>query len=345
VKRPDTHLPALTGLRFVLALWVIVHHLTGRGQMLESAAAAMPAPVYALIRGGYLAVTTFFVLSGFVLSRSYSETEWSPRTLLRYGAGRIARVYPVYLLSLALVAPFILADRIAPKTPLVAAHGLLLQGWLGSLPVYWNTPAWSLSCEIFFYLSFPLLAIVVLRATLGRTIVIAGVACCLTRALWALGVPDGVKPVIHVSDFLMGVAASRIYDLLGGKARSGVLLYLPAAALSAALIARPDWLPPGVDLNSALRPLNAALLIGLAIGGGAAARALGSRIAVYLGKASYAMYILHVPMLWWYLRWTRDASASVFLTAVIAVSALVYRYLEEPANRWLRGRVQVALQS
>jgi peptidoglycan/LPS O-acetylase OafA/YrhL len=344
VKRESGHLPALTGLRFLLALWVIVHHLSGRGQMLESAALALPATLHAFIRGGYLAVTTFFVLSGFVLSRSYSGAEWSARNLLRYGAGRIARVYPVYLLSLAVVAPFILADRASASAPLLAAHGLLLQGWLGTIPVNWNTPAWSLSCEIFFYFSFPLLAVVVLRAGWRRTLAVAAVACALTRVLWAVGVPDTIKPLIHVSDFLMGVAASRLYDLLAPRLRSGALLYLPAAALSVALIAHPEWLPAAVDLNTALRPLNAALLIGLALGGGAAARALGSRLAVYLGKASYAMYILHVPMLWWYLRWTRDASAGVFLAAVIAVSALVYRFVEEPANRWLRGRIQVALQ-
>jgi peptidoglycan/LPS O-acetylase OafA/YrhL len=148
-----------------------------------------------------------------------------------------------------------------------------------------------------------------------------------------------------VADFLMGVAAARVYDLLQPRLRSGAILYLPAAALSVALIARPDWLPAAVDLNTVLRPLNAALLIGLALGGGAVARALGGRLAVYLGKASYAMYILHVPLLWWYLRWTRDASASIFLAAVIAVSALVYRFIEEPANRWLRGRIKVTLSN
>ncbi len=345
MSRKGGQLPALTGLRFLLALWVIVHHLSGSGQMLEPAALAMPGPVYAFIRGGYLAVTTFFVLSGFVLSRSYSAIEWSPRNLLRYGAGRIARVYPVYLLSLAVVAPFVIADRRAASPPLLAAHGLLLQGWLGPIPVNWNTPAWSLSCEIFFYFSFPLLAILVLRAGWRGAVAAAILACGLTRFLWALGVPDQIKPIIHLSDFLMGVAAARLYDFLAPRFRSGAWLYVPAAALSVALIASPEWLPPRIDLNTALRPLNAALLIGLALGGGAVARALSTRAAVYLGQASYAMYILHVPMLWWYLRWTRDASASVFLTAVIAVSALVYRYVEEPANRWLRGRIQVALQS
>ena len=149
-------------------------------------------------------------------------------------------MYPVYLLSLAVVAPFIAADATPEKTPLVAAHGLLLQGWLGHIPVNWNTPAWSLSCEIFFYVSFPLAATVVLRAGWWRTLAVALGACTLTRVLWACGVPDEIKPVVHLSDFLMGVAAARIYGLLAerGWTRSGAWLYVPAVALGGAAIAR-----------------------------------------------------------------------------------------------------------
>ena len=58
------------------------------------------------------------MLSGFVLARSYSDTRWTGKSLLRYGAGRFARVYPVYVLSLAVVAPFILADHTPGKAPL-----------------------------------------------------------------------------------------------------------------------------------------------------------------------------------------------------------------------------------
>lgn len=315
--------------------------------MLGTVALRLPPAIYSLIRGGYLAVTTFFVLSGFVLARSYTSTEWTGRNLLRYAAGRFARVYPVYVLSLAVVIPFILSDRTPGKAPLVAVHGLLLQGWLGHLPVSWNTPAWSLSCEIFFYLSFPLAAAWMQQANWQKTLAVAVAACCLTRVLWAMGVSDEIKPLIHFSDFLMGIAASCAYDLLVRSHRrpDGMWLYLPGAALGAALIAYPQLLPPHVDLNTALRPLNALLLIGFALGGGLAARALSSRILVYLGKSSYAMYILHVPMLWWYLRWSREFSAAIYLTAVIAVSAAVYFFVEEPANRYLRSRVHVALQS
>ena len=51
--------PALTGLRFFLALWVILNHLTGPGQKLEATALLLPHGLFTLIRGGYQAVTTF----------------------------------------------------------------------------------------------------------------------------------------------------------------------------------------------------------------------------------------------------------------------------------------------
>lgn len=315
--------------------------------MLEAFLLQWPHPVFAFIRGGYLAVTTFFVLSGFVLARNYCSTPWTAGNLLHYWTGRVARVYPVYVLSLTLVAPFIVADSAPSKAPLLAAHGLLLQGWLGAIPVNWNTPAWSLSCEIFFYGSFPLIAAALHPPTWRKTLAAAMAACLLTRALWALGVSDQIKPLIHLSDFLMGVAAACAFDLVcrGSRRPPGAWLYLPACGLAAALIARPELLPSGLDLNTALRPLNALLLVGFALGGGLAARALSSPPVVYLGKSSYAMYILHVPLLWWCLRWPSSVSAPLYLSAVVVISALVYRFVEEPANRWVRSRARAALHT
>ena len=262
--------PALTGLRFFLALWVILHHLTGPGQKLEATALLLPHGLFTLIRGGYQAVTTFFVLSGFVLTRSYAATVWTRRNTLRYALGRVARVYPVYLLSLAVVAPFILADHTPGKPGYLVAHFLLVQAWLGAIPVNWNTPAWSLSCEMFFYALFPLSALFTRRANWRGIALAAAIACCLTRAMWAAGVSDNIKPLVHLSDFLMGIAAACAYELLQRRARPprGWWLYIPGLAGAAGVIAYPEVLPKFIDLNSALRPLNGVLLIGLALGGG-----------------------------------------------------------------------------
>jgi hypothetical protein len=45
-----------------------------------------------------------------------------------------------------------------------------------------------------------------------------------------------------------------------------------------------------------------------------------------------------VPLLWWYSRWSRSFSAPLYLVAVIALSAAVYQWVEEPANHAIRQR-------
>ena len=85
-------LPALTGLRFLLAAWVLLDHLTVRGMLLDTGVNALPHAAGSIVRHGYLAVSTFFVLSGFVLARGYAVRCWTRKTLAAYGVARLARV-------------------------------------------------------------------------------------------------------------------------------------------------------------------------------------------------------------------------------------------------------------
>ena len=318
---------------------MILHHLTGGGQSLEPLAQAMPHPLYSIVRHGYMAVATFFVLSGFVLARSYERTRWDGGSLYRYGVGRVARIYPVYLLSLAMILPIILQDHEPRRNVFAGLYALMLQGWW-PLPVGWNTPAWSLSCEIFFYMAFPAAIAAVRDFEWRGALAVAAASCVLTRAAFAVGLPDNIKPLVHLSDFLMGIAAARLYGLLiRGRRPAGAWLYGPGLLLGGAVLSYPASLPKGLDLATALRPLNALALVGLSLGGGLVARWLSTRVAVYLGQSSYAMYILHVPVLWWYRRWTHSFSPALYVVAVIAISALVYGLFEAPANRWLRKRL------
>jgi peptidoglycan/LPS O-acetylase OafA/YrhL len=195
---------------------------------------------------------------------------------------------------------------------------------------------------MFFYALFPLSVLLARRITWRNVILTAAGAVCLTRVMWAVGVSDNIKPLVHLADFIMGVAAACAMELLLERNRipAGWKLYLPGLAGAALVIAYPGMLPKFIDMNSALRPLNALALIGLAIGGGAIARLLSTRILVYLGKSSYAMYILHVPVMWWYLRESKKFSPGLYVAIVIAVSAIVYGLFEEPSNRWLRGKLR-----
>ncbi|HUB80721.1 MAG TPA: acyltransferase [Bryobacteraceae bacterium] len=336
------NLPALTGLRFFLALWVIFGHLVGKGHVLEPIAAMMPGPLQPIARAGYLAVPTFFVLSGFVLAANYAPTEWNRRNLWKYLVGRFARIYPVYLLSLLIVLPFMVKAKDQPKGWLVAMHFTLTQGWfVGHYTAGWNTPAWTLSCEIFFYVMFPLLIVPMRHRGWAATAGVALATCVLPPAMWACGIPDQLKPVIHLADFLMGIAVARAFEMLTARTAppAGKWFYRIGLFGSAALIAYARFLPKSIPLNSLLRPMNALLLLGLALGGGWIARSLSMRPVEYLGKASYGMYILHIPILWWTVAWPEIFNQFFYVPVVVAISCIVYAVLEEPANRSIRSLV------
>jgi peptidoglycan/LPS O-acetylase OafA/YrhL len=339
----------------VLGLWVIMHHLTGTNMLLGHWNQTLPPAVQNLLRGGYLAVQTFFLLSGFVLARTYASTRWNRHTLIRFGIARFARIYPAYLLSLVLVSWFMLVFLLKPgrsigqKIGVLGDYTFLLQGWNGGLGVGWNTPAWSLSCEFFFYLCFPLLFLWLRRGKLANIVTALALSFIIPILLAHAGVPGDWKPVHHLSDFLAGIAAAGLYGALAQshaftKSR-GFWLYLPALAAGAVFIVYPHVLDGSVmNLNTVLRPLNVALLIGLAMGGGFFARILSGEVAGYLGKASYSMYILHIPLLWWYSQYTtwRYGSAPpawigfLFIAAVIGLSIAAFEYVETPANQWIR---------
>ncbi len=342
IPRPvrSGHLPALTGLRSFLALWVIFGHLLGKGNAYEPFALMLPGPLQAIARSGYLAVPTFFVLSGFVLARTYASTQWNQRSVWKYLVGRVARVYPVYLLSLLVVLPFIIKAKDQPKDWLVAMHLTLTQGWFaGHFTAGWNTPAWSLSCEMFFYLLFPLLVVPMKDCGWKRVIGVALLTCALPQAMVGLGIPDQIKPIFHLPDFLMGIAVSRAFDLLtgSGEGLTGKWLYGTGLLGSAALIGSARYLPKWLALATLLRPMNAVLLLGLGLGGGWVARVLSTRFIVYLGKSSYGMYILHVPILWWAVSWPGPVVRYFYALLVVAASCIVYAAFEEPANRYIRS--------
>ncbi|HZL57772.1 MAG TPA: acyltransferase [Bryobacteraceae bacterium] len=359
-KSKGEYLPALTGLRFVLAIWVMLHHISGKGMMVETWANSLPAAAAALVHGGYLAVQTFFILSGFVLARSYAKATWTRNDLWRYGAARVARIYPVYLVSLVVVLPFIYQAMLKPgrsageKAGILLNYGFVLQGWNGGMGVGWNTPAWSLSCEFFFYLFFPLLLIAFRNA--GRLTIAAALAVSLVVPVLLAhsNVPWQWQPVHHLPDFAAGVAASRLFEFLQpSMRRRGQWLYLPAIAAGALLIVHPRIMYATYgDLNTGLRPLNVLALVGLALGGGWVARIFSSMTAQYLGKVSYAMYILHVPVLWWYGYWSvygplrlpPTVAAVVYFVLVTGLAALAFEMVEMPANRWIRNRVAARLQ-
>ncbi|MBL0919225.1 MAG: acyltransferase [Hydrogenophaga sp.] len=248
--RPD--LQALTSLRFFAALAVVVLHY-------RDLLGPMPEWLRQLVIGGQYGVTFFFVLSGFILTYRYREwfaggvTEARVGWFLRF---RFARLYPVYLLGLLLDTPWHLLERASVDQLGEVAHtywaswllnAVGLQAWVPSVPfaMFWNTPAWSVAAEFFFYATFPWLC----AALFGRG---RGVAWYL----WALPVAVLMgallyAAVLYAMNFVWRVEAGTQYLVLtyNPLLRYSEFLAGCLAGHAFLLAGRSDGLPHAVGLG------------------------------------------------------------------------------------------------
>jgi peptidoglycan/LPS O-acetylase OafA/YrhL len=144
---------ALTGLRVIAAYFVVLYHY---GSSFANSV-GVPHPIGKILSNGYLGVSFFFVLSGFILAYTYRNplTTWSAKKA--FFLARLARIYPVYIVAL-LASFFIGSQYVEPISIGAIPQFALLQSWVpySASVQYWNTPGWTLSVEALFYVSFPL---------------------------------------------------------------------------------------------------------------------------------------------------------------------------------------------
>jgi peptidoglycan/LPS O-acetylase OafA/YrhL len=380
---PTKQLLPLTGFRFFLAIWVVSYHQTWPDHYLGPVMQKLPDALFCLLRTGYVAVGFFFVLSGFVLSYAHSLTQpLSSKQLFQFGVSRFARIYPTYCLGLLLIAHFALRSW-SPVTPLsnisnTILNWTLLQSWIPHAALTWNAPGWSLSDEAFFYCCFPFIGVALWRISgLRRQWVAASIIwlASLTAPIIALIAPlrpfgnaaatsapwdanpfwanlISFNPLLRLPDFCIGILVCRIYhdlrirnsNLLG----RGYWLYIPGLLLELLVLGNANVLPLPFVQNGLLLPLHSLVILGLALGGGATSRFLSIPPLVFLGNASYAMYILHVPVSMWmslvakkvfHTEITGTGWMLCYLILVVGISSLVFKFLEHPANRILKTRL------
>ena len=98
--RKKRNLDGLTGLRFFAAFAVVIYHFTG------PALTGWPTPLVNIAGSGFVAVSLFFLLSGFILSYNYLDPNGAMRGTKRsFYSSRFARIYPAYLLAFLVAAP------------------------------------------------------------------------------------------------------------------------------------------------------------------------------------------------------------------------------------------------
>jgi len=348
-----SHLKALTGLRFIAAFMVVMYHF-GRPKA--------PLAFHNVIAHGFVAVTLFFVLSGFILSYSYSNTRGEMKVSSRdFWVARLARIYPVYLLGFLLFTPYV-SERLralgVADSQNIGAYGAaalgLAQAWLTACVGVWNPPSWSLSAEAFFYLMFPFIGPYILALSRRRLIIAAIIFWLLSlsaQLMHALGhhlSQDfwAFNPLLRFPEFLLGIVLGRFWMIrVPGRfdAYAPILSVLAMGGLFAvlALDIDEDWF-----LNGPTAPIMMLLIYSLAMGRGRLAKVLASKPLVLLGESSYSLYILHWPL--WLLiggylsddlHLPKSAVFVIYAVLAVAASILSFKLLEQPANKFIRRKL------
>lgn len=357
------HLAALTSLRFLAALYVLVFHYSAiPGNIFESQ----------FVRLGYTGVSFFFVLSGFILAHNYHHVDFGkPGALHRYLLARISRIYPVYLLSLIAGVPFLFVflAKLAPgMTTTLAASSLVvapfgLQAWFPGTACALNCPSWSISVEAFFYLMLPVLLAPILRHPLKWLVFTLGGWLVVTAAYvltWSVISPQGSilqsqPSVTHeiVAQFIKYFPPGRLPEFCLGVALYGMwtrhsryfnpgLMICTCLAAAMILLTQNSYVPEIALHNGLSAIVWAPLILGAAnMKGGV----LSLPVCEFLGRISFSLYLFHLPIFSAVLSFdnkvlgrtlaTQHPTLLIVITAALAIviSAVVFVLVEEPMRR------------
>lgn len=358
---PLTRLPALTGLRFIAAAMVFAFHYTYF--FASEPIRTVLGPVVA--QGGYTGVSFFFVLSGFVLA-----WVWRPGdSFTGFWRRRLFKIFPnhilVYAVALVLLVTVAKAQIDGQHTALAL---LLVQAWSSDPAVFLsaNSVTWSLSCELLFYLLFPLLMRPLSR--IGGKALWVGIAV-VGAAMFALpAIADAVFPTeptmpggfipqypfwfvyffppARLFEFILGILFARL--VLSGQRIP--LRFGGAIALTVAAYAVTALFPMSYQWVAVT-----AVPLGFVIAASAADEVKGERswlarpVAVWLGNISFAFYLWHWLVLDYGHRLLGVGPASstpvtlgafaLLLTVTLVLSWLLFTFVEDPIMRtWARPR-------
>jgi peptidoglycan/LPS O-acetylase OafA/YrhL len=361
--RKPARLEALTGLRCFAAVNIVLFHFSNPAWF------GIFAPV---VNAGYASVSFFILLSGFVLAYNYApKARTGELDKVRFWEARFTRLYPIYLLSL------LLSWQVVPIEYSVHTHRmfwwgmvlspLLMQGWVPELATFLNTPAWTMSAESFYYVLFPWMAR--WRRPARMTPHLAKMC-----GVWMLGLvpgtlyvifnPDGIAhpdrwswgpwlqalkytPMPHLCSFVFGVLLASVDELIERGSRVRILLGIFGFLSTFTVLALAPHIPYALLHDGFLMPYFGCMILGLA-GNNWLAAIFGWRPLVFIGEASYCLYLLHFNL--WNLIHNshildrlnlRRFDPWISYALLISMALLALHFVEKPAQRLLRKWMSV----
>jgi peptidoglycan/LPS O-acetylase OafA/YrhL len=357
--------PGIDVMRGICVLLVTLHHIHLRFWLNHfDVNGLLPnPPARVLFWSGYFAVITFFVISGFLIT-SMSSRRWASLGRIRLRQFywlRFARIVPCLLLVVLLLSVLHLAqangfvippERASLPRAVLAAltfHVNWLEGQHGYLPGCWDV-LWSLSVEEVFYLSFPVLCVLLRRVEWLLVPLLALIVVGpFQRVALAGREPWEEYAYLCCMD---GIAFGCLAALLCPRLQLGLrtwrsLMALGIGIVSLLLMFRSRLLHE-VGLDLTVLELGVALiLMALARGIGSTVLARGTGWLRMVGRCSYEIYLTHMlvvlgvmPLI---VKWKPQTAGivacyCVLLSSSVALGWLVNKVYSEPLNGALRSR-------
>lgn len=346
-RAPSGHIPQLDALRALAILAVILHNAGAKG--LEHPAGIFVKLVEFTATTGWVGVQLFFVLSGFLITGILLEGRGAPRQIPHFYMRRVLRIFPLYYAFLLVVFVLLPALGMMPRGLAVPpAH----QFWYWSYLIDWAQPfltsvklphLWSLAVEEQFYLLWPILVVAMRPRTLTYVCLGLILSAIVTRALLV----HHHSAVAEQAAYTFLVArwdALAVGALLALAVRDSVWyerlrvwtprIALPLVGAVLLQIVCIREFGPVSGTFGFLNQTTAAVLFGALIfasitPGGPGARilqhALSSPALRLIGKYSYAVYLVHIPIK--YLWFSRLGLLPVQPQAWEQVGVIAYNFL------------------
>lgn len=334
----------LTSLRFLFAMMVFGAHCYIIDGFFDAH----------IFKEGFVGVSFFFVLSGFIIAYNYQhklqrhEIDW--RT---FWVARVARVYPLHWLTLlvaALLGNYVTASGGWDWLKHFLASLTLTNAYVPQVDYFFsfNSPSWSLCCEQLFYFCFPFLVLPASRAK-RLLYVFACMAVLVTIGMYftpeeAIKGYWYVNPVTRFPDFVVGMLLFRLYERWKAKPVTlwqGSLMEVVSVLVFLAFYFYAAEVPKVYRYSCYYWLPVAVVLFSFSLQKGILSLILSNRFLIIGGEISYSFYLIHLFVLLTYAEWQKEAdvriawyfSVPVLFCLVIGLSLLSYYCFEKPMNR------------
>jgi peptidoglycan/LPS O-acetylase OafA/YrhL len=310
------YIPALDGIRALAILLVIPHNV----DVLSAPYAAVVFPLVTWMHAGWIGVTLFFVLSGFLITGNLLDTRGAANYYGAFIGRRALRILPLYFG--VLLVTFILVPLVVTPLPEDLRETRHNQVWLWTFLSNWTAPyggtvtgfshLWSLAVEEQFYLLWPLVVARCRPIALLWVCAVTVLVALLTRyALLAANFPDDALYMFtpcRMDALALGAAAAALVRIPAARRRLEHATPWIATATATVLLAEAaythsfemyGWRSQGagytlLSLGFALAVLLTALPAAGVLRGGL--RLLAWAPLRLIGRYSYGMYMFHLPL-------------------------------------------------